>query len=105
MFIDKLKNEDAIMLIKKFVKTINKNDEIEDWFKFQLFDGFINVCFSVNGSPCSCRFQDYAIRMSYGTIEQQEHFTNIYREFMYKLFGERYTEGIKKYYTEEQYQK
>lgn len=99
MFIEKLSYENTVALVKKFAKKIDRNCNIDDFFVVQNHVNFINVCFSVNGSPCSCRFQDFKVSLSFGTKDQQENLTNDYRKFMYELFGERYLEGIKNHYT------
>lgn len=104
MFIEKIGYEDEVYLVKKFARHIYPNCKIDDFFMVKNYTDFINVCFSVNGSPCSCSFKDYEISISFGSNDQKEECTNIYRHYMYDMFHDRYLEGIKNYYTQNENQ-
>ena len=104
MYIEKIGYEDEVYLVKKFAKHIKPDCKVDDFFVVKNYPNFINVCFSVNKSPCSCCFTDYEVSISFGSKEQKEECTNIYRHYMYNLFHDRYLDGIKNYYTQNENQ-
>lgn len=98
MFIEKLNNQEIETITKNLCIKLNKGN-VKNWFKIQKYNGFINVCTSIDNAPVSVRLQDFIVTCSEGTKDEQEVLTNIYRSAMYSKFGDNYIEGIKDFYT------